>query len=129
MTEPANPAELMQEATKSALRTGRMSPARVVRHQLESLSAAGYQLHPPLADGGEEILLDSAWNAFWNGRFRPAEVISSQLEALAAAGYAFELPYAAGRACDDFVWGPNSYEACEECGLSFWRHGEDELAE
>lgn len=127
MTEPLTPAEVMLEATKSALRTGRMAPAMVTKHQLEALTAAGYELHPMLEDGGLALLLATAKDAFWSGRFRPADVIALQLEELASSGHYFEyVDPEDAIACDEFVWGPNSFESCEECGLSFWRHGETE---
>lgn len=125
MTEPLTPAEVMLEATKNTLRTGRMAPAQVVNQQLEALAAAGYRLRPVLSDGGAALLLATAKRAFWSGRFRPAEVIAVQLEELAAAGHSFEIRYGSeDTACDEFVWGPDSFESCEECGLSFWRHGD-----
>ena len=125
MTEPPTPAEVMLAATRSTLRTGRMAPAQVIKHQLDALSAAGYSLRPVMGDGGATMLRTSAKRAFWAGRFRPAEVIALQLDDLAAAGHTFELVHAQeATACDDFVWGPNSFDSCEECGLSFWRHGE-----
>lgn len=125
MTEPPTPADLMLEATKSALRSGKVKPAQVTRQQLDALTTAGYRLRPVLSDGGAAILLATAKRAFWTGRFRPADVIPMQLADLAAAGHTFEL-LSAGEAgaCDEFVWGPDSFESCEECGLSFWRHGE-----
>lgn len=129
MTEPPTAAEVMLGATKSTLRTGRMGPAQVTRRQLDALTAAGYRLSPMLEDGGAGILLATAKRAFWAGRFRPADVIALQLQELAAAGHFFELHQAADdaandTACAEFVWGPNSFDSCEECGLSFWSHGE-----
>ncbi len=115
----------MLEATRSTLRSGRMGPAQVTRQQLEALTEAGYQLRPTVNDGGHSMLLATAKRAFRSGRFRPAEVINMQLHQLEAEGYMFELVDAADvAACDEFVWGPNSFDSCEECGLSFWRHGE-----
>ncbi len=115
----------MLEATKATLRTGRVAPAQVTRHQLEALTAAGYHLNPMMEDGGAALLLATAKDAFWSGRFRPAEVIALQLEELASAGHFFEYHDPNDMtACDEFVWGPQSFESCEECGLSFWRHGE-----
>ncbi|MBA3339022.1 MAG: hypothetical protein H0T54_04620 [Geodermatophilaceae bacterium] len=125
MTEPPTPAEVMLEATKSTLRTGRMGPAQVTRHQLDALIDAGYVLRPLLDDGGAALLLATAKRAFWSGRFRPADVIALQLEELAAEGHVFEFQTDEDvTPCDEFVWGPNSFDSCEECGLSFWRHGE-----
>lgn len=130
MTEPPTPAEVMLAATKNTLRTGRMAPARVVTEQLEALTNAGYRLVPTPSDGGAELLLATAKRAFWAGHFRPAEVIALQLEELGAAGHYFESVLGReGGPCDDFVWGPNSFESCEECGLSFWRHGESDTRE
>lgn len=125
MTEQATPAEVMLEATRSTLRSGRMGPAQVVKQQLDALAAAGYRLSPDPGDAGAAMLLASAKRAFWAGRFRPAEVIALQLDELAAAGYYFNYGDGdEGAACDDFVWGPDSFDSCELCGLSFWRHGE-----
>ena len=130
MTEPPTPAEVMLEATRSTLRTGRVAPAQVTRQQLDALTAAGFHLRPGLEDGGAALLLATAKDAFWSGRFRPADVIAMQLAELAQAGHVFEYqdPHNA-TVCDEFVWGPDSFESCAECGLSFWRHGEDDAAE
>ncbi len=125
MTEPPTPAEVMLEATKVTLKGGRMAPAQVTKRQLEALVDAGYGLRPEVDDGGHAMLLATAKKAFWSGRFRPAEVIAMQLDELDAAGYSFEpVDGMDATACDEFVWGPNSFDSCEECGLSFWRHGE-----
>jgi len=125
VTEPLTPAEVMLGATKSTLRTGKLAPAQVVKRQLDALAAAGYQLTPEPGDGGSAMLLATAKRAFWSRRFRPADVIAAQLEDLAEAGYYFDSRQRGeGAACADFVWGPDSYDSCEECGLSFWRHGE-----
>ncbi|MDQ4037658.1 MAG: hypothetical protein M3313_04745 [Actinomycetota bacterium] len=125
MTEPPTPAEVMLGATKATLRTGRVGPAQVVKQQLDALTAAGYRLSPEPGDGGSAMLLATAKRAFWSGRFRPAEVIAVQLGELAAAGFYFDLRNGQeGVACDEFAWGPDSFESCAECGLSFWRHGE-----
>ncbi len=125
MTEPPSPAEVMLEATRATLKSGRMAPAQVTRQQLDALTAAGYRLRPVLDDGGHGMLLKTAKRAFWSGRFRPAEVINLQLRELEAEGYTFELVNASdATACAEFVWGPNSFDSCEECGLSFWRHDE-----
>lgn len=125
MTEPPTPAEVMLEATKSTLRSGRMGPAQVVKQQLDALATAGFRLSPQPGDGGSAMLLATAKRAFWSGRFRPAEVIALQLDELAAAGFFFDFTDGnEGAACGDFVWGPDSFDSCEECGLSFWRHGE-----
>jgi len=130
VTEPTTPADVMLAATKSTLRSGRMSPAQVTRQQLDALRAAGYRLQPSLADEGAAILLASAKRAFWSGRFRPMDVIITQLDELAGAGHHFvSTGMDDSLACDEFVWGPNSFESCEECGLSFWRHGEGEAPE
>jgi len=120
----------MLEATRTALRSGRVKPAQVTQLQLEALTAAGYRLRPGLSDGGAAILLATAKRAFWSGRFRPADVIPVQLADLAVAGHTFELlrPDDA-TVCEEFVWGPDSFESCEECGLSFWRHGESSTAQ
>lgn len=130
MTEPPTPAEVMLTATKTGLRSGRMAPAQVIQHQLAALRNAGYRLRPSLSDGGAAILLSSAKEAFWSGRFRPMSVIIAQLNELERAGHRFEL---AGpddsAACDEFAWGPNSFESCEVCSLSFWRHGEGDAPE
>ncbi len=127
MTEPPAPAEVMLGATRSTLRSGRMGPSQVVRRQLDALAAAGYRLSPDPGDGGWAILLATAKRAFRSGRFRPADVIALQLDELAAAGFYFDAGgWDEGGACADFVWGPDSFDSCEECGLSFWRHGEGE---
>ncbi|MDQ3578238.1 MAG: hypothetical protein M3381_00335 [Actinomycetota bacterium] len=127
MTEPPTPAEVMLEATKASLRSGRMKPAVVTRHQLDALADAGYRLHPVIEDGGAALLLATAKKAFRSGRFRPADVVVMQLDELAAAGHFFELSRGSdSAACDEFAWGPDSFESCAECGLSFWRHGEND---
>lgn len=125
VTQPPTPAEVMLGATKATLRTGRLAPAQVVRQQLNALAAVGYRLLPEPGDGGSAMLVATVKRAFWSGRFRPAVVIAVQLDELAAAGFYFDLQDDGG-ACDDFVWGPDSYDSCEECGLSFWRHGESD---
>jgi hypothetical protein len=125
VTEPPTPAEVMLDATRSTLRAGRVGPRQVTKHQVDALTAAGYRLLPALDDGGAALLLATAKRAFRSGRFRPADVIDLQLDELAAAGHTFELVGAdQDAACDEFAWGPNSFESCEVCGLSFWRHGE-----
>ena len=125
MTEPPTPAEVMLGATRSTLRSGRMGPGQVVKQQVDALGTAGYRLRPDPGDGGVALLLTTAKRAFRSGRFRPAEIIALQLDELAAAGYQFEFgDRNEGGACADFVWGPDSFDSCEECGLSFWRHGE-----
>jgi hypothetical protein len=125
VTEPPLPAEVMLEATRSTLRTGRMGPRQVINQQLDALTAAGYRLRPVLGDGGASLLLATAKRAFRSGRFRPADVIALQLDELAAAGHSFELLNTdQAAACAEFAWGPDSFEACEDCGLSFWRHGD-----
>ena len=128
MTEPPTPAEVMLAATKATLRSGRMKPTLVTRQQLAALTDAGYRLRPVLEDGGSAFLLATAKRAFRAGRFRPADVVIMQLEELAAAGHFFEQSQAvdSAAACDEFAWGPDSFESCAECGLSFWRHGEND---
>ncbi len=130
MTEPPTPAEVMLAATRSTLRSGRMGPAQVTQQQLDALREAGYRLRPSLADDGASILLTSAKRAFRSGRFRPMDVINVQLDELDRAGHYF-VPTGTedSIACDEFAWGPNSFESCEECGLSFWRHGEGDPPE
>lgn len=116
----------MLEATRTTLRSGRLSPAQVTQQQLGALTATGYRLRPALADEGASILLATAKRAFRGGRFRPADVIAMQLDALASAGHSYQLLGSSdSQACEEFGWGPNSFESCEECGLSFWRHGEN----
>lgn len=130
MTEAHTPAAVMLAATRENLRSGRMKPAQVTKHQLDALTAAGYRLRPVLGDGGAAILLATAKRAFRSGRFRPADVINLQLADLAAAGHSFELLHTSeSAACNEFVWGPNSFESCAQCGLSFWRHGDSGTAE
>ncbi|MGI8722247.1 MAG: hypothetical protein ACR2JG_08455 [Geodermatophilaceae bacterium] len=127
MTEPPTPAEVMLEATRASLRTGRMKPAVVTRQQLDALADAGYHLRPVMDDGGAAFLLATAKRAFRSGRFRPADVVIMQLDELAAAGHFFELSGATdSAACDEFAWGPDSFESCAQCGLSFWRHGDND---
>ncbi len=127
MTEPPTPAEVMLEATRASLRSGRMKPAVVTQQQLEALFDAGYRLRPDLEDGGAALLHATAKRAFRSGRFRPTDVIVMQLDELAAAGHYFELQDGTeSEACAEFAWGPDSFESCADCGLSFWRHGEND---
>lgn len=126
MTEPfPDPAEVMLQVTRSSLRSGRLTPGQVVAQQLKALGATGYKLQPELEDGGAALLLGTAKKAFWSGHFRPGDVIELQLRALAEAGHAFEFTDRDSPIpCDFFVWGPNSFDSCDECGMSFWLHGE-----
>ncbi len=125
MTEPLTAAEVMLVAAKSTLRTMRMAPAQVTGQQIEALRQAGYVLIPPLADEGEAVLTAAARRAIRSGRFRPIDVVNQQLDALEGAGHFYHPSDSAESiACEEFVWGPDSFESCEECGLSFWSHGE-----
>lgn len=125
MTEPLTAAEVMLAAAKSTLRTMRMAPAQVIGQQLEALRQAGYVLIPPLADDGEAVMLAVARRALLSGRFRPIDIVNQQLDALEGAGHFYQPSDSAGSvACEEFAWGPDSFESCAECGLSFWSHGE-----
>lgn len=121
---PLGPRTVMLEATRTALRAGRFPPAEVVRRQLDALAETGYRLRPHLDDGGAALLLTAAKRAFRSGRVAPAAVVARQLADLEAAGYTFVLSSESAAACESFVWGPQSFDACARCGVSFWRHAE-----
>lgn len=123
--EPTTPAEIMLEATRANLRSGRLPPALVITRQLDALTEAGYRLQPHLDDGGAALMLTAAKLAFRSGRFAPAAVIARQLAAVADAGYGFVWRgESTPAACASFQWGPESFDACAGCGQSFWKHAE-----
>jgi len=125
VSEPPTPAEVMLEATMATLRAGRFPPGRVIQRQLDALAAAGYRLEPHLDDGGAALMLGATKRAFRLGSFTPAVVIARQLAAVTDAGYVFVRRSDGGpTACASFQWGPQSFDACARCGLSFWRHTE-----
>lgn len=117
------PAEVMLDAAKTNLRAGRFPPGEVIRRQLDALDRAGYHLEPPLADAGADLLLQAAKRALRAGHFSPAAVISRQLVAVGESGHSFvkDGEHVHGR-CESYVWGPESFEACARCGLSYWKH-------
>jgi len=118
------PAEVMLEAAKAALRSGRF-PREVIRRQLDALTEAGYRLEPHLDDGGAALMLAAAKRTFRAAHFAPAVVTERQLAAISEAGYVFVRRRQGGRtACPSFQWGPQSFDACERCGLTFWKHAE-----
>jgi len=115
----------MLDSAKASLRAGRLPPADVVRRQLDALADAGYRLEPHLDDGGDVLMLGAAKRAFRTGHLAPAFVVDRQLAAVADAGFALARRGVSGRAaCASFQWGPDSFEACGQCGQSFWRHVE-----
>ncbi len=125
MIQPLSPAEVMLEATRATLRTGRIMSAAVIRHQLDALATAGYQMQPRHYDDGAAVLLKAAHRAFRGGHFSPAVVVARQLAALGEDGRTFVLSGEAHRsACESFEWGPESFEACARCGWSYWKHAE-----
>ncbi len=118
------PKVVMTEATMTALRAGRFPPAEVIRRQLDALAEAGYRLKPHLDDGGAALMLTATKRAFQSGRVAPATVVARQLAAIEEAGYAFVRRSEAAVACESFRWGPQSFDSCARCGLSFWRHAD-----
>ena len=122
MRQPPGPKEVMLEATLTALRAGRFPPAEVIRRQLDALSDAGYRIEPHLDDGGAALMLAAAKRAFRSGLMAPATVVARQLAAIDEAGHSFLRRREPVVACESFCWGPQSFDACARCGLSFWRH-------
>lgn len=127
MTGPQSPAEVMLEATRATLRSGRVMSAAVIRQQIDALAAAGYQMTPRFYDDGAAVLLKAARRAFRRGHFSPAAVVARQIAAIEEEGRAFirngednRLP------CESFEWGPDSFEACSRCGWSYWKHDESQ---
>ncbi|MEP6697462.1 MAG: hypothetical protein ABJA34_11380 [Pseudonocardiales bacterium] len=119
------PAEVMLDATRATLRTGRIMSGAVIRQQLDALATAGYELQPRLHDDGASLLLKAARRAFRSGHFSPSVVVAQQLAAVNDAGRSF-VRNGEGRrsACEKFEWGPESFEACANCGWSYWKHAE-----
>jgi hypothetical protein len=115
----------MLEATRATLRSGRIMSAAVIRHQIDALAAAGYRLEPRPEDEGAALMLKAARRAFRSGHFAPAVVVAQEVAALADAGHAFVASAGGLRtACVSFEWGPESFEACDRCGWSYWKHAE-----
>ena len=125
MTSAPTAAEVMIGATNATLRAGRLPPKAVINAQLDALFAAGFRIEPHRDDGGAALLLAAVKSAFRSARFAPAAVVPLELVALSRAGHAF-VPGAAreAAACQSFRWGPRSFEACADCGRSFWEHHE-----
>ncbi|PZS36206.1 MAG: hypothetical protein DLM59_01665 [Pseudonocardiales bacterium] len=125
MAESPTPADVMLEATRASLRTGRVMSAAVIRHQLDALAAAGYVIQPRFYDDGAAVLLKAARRAFRGGHFSPSVVVEQQIAAVEQEGRAFVQSGEDRRsACDAFEWGPASFEACSRCAWSYWKHAE-----
>lgn len=124
MTRPGStPAEVMLYAARANLRAGRFPPGEVIRRQLDALDDAGYHLEPRLDDRGAELLLHAAKRALRAGYFSPAAVVGRQLAAVGEAGHSFVREGEEDRRrCESYVWGPDSFDACVRCGISYWKH-------
>lgn len=117
------PADVMLDAAKANLRAGRFPPGEVIRRQLDALDEAGYRLEPPVDDRGAALLLHAARRALRAGHFTPAAVIARQLAAVGEAGHSFVRDGEDDhRRCESYEWGPDSFEACSRCGISYWKH-------
>ena len=116
------PADVMMEAAKTNLRAGRFPPGEVIRRQLGALDEAGYRLEPPVDDHGAALLLHAARRALRAGHFTPAAVIARQLAAVGEAGHSFVRDRETRSRCESYEWGPDSFEACAQCRISYWKH-------